>query len=129
MKSQKDINLANDLDARDRQDIYRNFLLYCMSGNVVALPMGASGDPQSWLPLLSTWLAYSAARHEQGCPWGHFSGWPASVHSSPTLCFLLGPCPCVDWGTFWASRLRVSSLCAKVYWAACHSGSSMVPLH
>ena len=45
MKSQKDINLANDLDARDRQDIYRNFLLYCMSGNVVALPMGASGDP------------------------------------------------------------------------------------
>eukprot|EP00891_Asterochloris_glomerata_P003309 jgi/Astpho2/3309/fgenesh1_pg.00054_%23_10_t len=42
MKSQKDINLAKDLDARDRQDIYRNFLLYCMSGNVVALPMGAS---------------------------------------------------------------------------------------
>ena len=43
MKSQKDITLKNDLDARDRLDIYRNFLLYCMSGDVVALPMGSTG--------------------------------------------------------------------------------------
>ncbi|CAL8468289.1 g7829 [Coccomyxa elongata] len=42
MKSQKDITLKNDLDARDRLDIYRNFLLYCMSGDVVALPMGST---------------------------------------------------------------------------------------
>ena len=42
MKSQKEINLAEDLQLRDRQDIYRNFLLYCMSGDVVALPMGST---------------------------------------------------------------------------------------
>ena len=42
MKSQKEINLAKDLQLRDRQDIYRNFLLYCMSGDTVALPMGAT---------------------------------------------------------------------------------------
>lgn len=44
MKSQKEITLKNDLDARDRLDIYRNFLLYCMSGDVVALPMGSTGE-------------------------------------------------------------------------------------
>ena len=87
MKSQKDINLAGDLDARDRQDIYRNFLLYCMSGNVVALPMGASGDPQGWLPLLCTRLVHSAVRHAQHCPWGHASGWMACLCAfSPLLC-------------------------------------------
>lgn len=41
MKSQKEVTLAEDLELRDRTDIYRNFLLYCMSGDVVALPMGA----------------------------------------------------------------------------------------
>jgi len=45
MRSQKDITLREDLDARDRLDIYRNFLLYCMSGDVVALPMGSTGAP------------------------------------------------------------------------------------
>ena len=43
MRSQKEITLKNDLEARDRLDIYRNFLLYCMSGDVVALPMGSTG--------------------------------------------------------------------------------------
>lgn len=43
MRSQKEITLKNDLAARDRLDIYRNFLLYCMSGDVVALPMGSTG--------------------------------------------------------------------------------------
>ena len=43
MRSQKEITLREDLDARDRLDIYRNFLLYCMSGDVVALPMGSTG--------------------------------------------------------------------------------------
>ena len=43
MRSQKEITLRNDLDAKDRLDIYRNFLLYCMSGDVVALPMGSTG--------------------------------------------------------------------------------------
>ena len=40
MRSQKEITLKDDLGAKDRLDIYRNFLLYCMSGDVVALPMG-----------------------------------------------------------------------------------------
>lgn len=44
MRSQKEITLKNDLDAKDRLDIYRNFLLYCMSGDVVALPMGSTGE-------------------------------------------------------------------------------------
>lgn len=43
MRSQREITLKNDLDARERLDIYRNFLLYCMSGDVVALPMGSTG--------------------------------------------------------------------------------------
>ena len=42
MRSQKDITLAADLDLRDRLDIYKNFLLYCMTGDVVQGPMGVS---------------------------------------------------------------------------------------
>ncbi len=42
MKSQKEITLGKDLQLRDRQDIYRNFLLYCMSGDTIALPMGST---------------------------------------------------------------------------------------
>lgn len=53
MKSQKDITLKNDLDARDRLDIYRNFLLYCMSGDVVALPMGSTGALTGCFKLVS----------------------------------------------------------------------------
>lgn len=41
MRSQKVVNLANEVDVRERTDIYRNFLLYCMSGDVVNLPMGS----------------------------------------------------------------------------------------
>lgn len=41
--SQNEITLKEDLDQRDRLDIYRNFLIYCMSGNIVSLPMGTSG--------------------------------------------------------------------------------------
>ena len=44
MGSQKEITLREDLDLRDRNDIYKNFLHYCISGNVVALPMGTSGE-------------------------------------------------------------------------------------
>jgi hypothetical protein len=61
MKSQKEVTLAEDLELRDRTDIYRNFLLYCMSGDVVALPMGAPADGRSLNPkecnpsLLSWW--------------------------------------------------------------------------
>ena len=40
--SQKEITLAEDLDKRDRLDIYKNFLLYCMQGDVVTLPMGGT---------------------------------------------------------------------------------------
>lgn len=47
MKSQKEVTLAEDLELRDRTDIYRNFLLYCMSGDVVALPMGAPAGPST----------------------------------------------------------------------------------
>ena len=42
MKSQKEVTLREDLELRDRLDIYRNFLLYCMSGDTVALPMGST---------------------------------------------------------------------------------------
>lgn len=42
MKSQKDVTLAQDLELRDRLDIYRNFLLYCMTGDVVQGPMGVT---------------------------------------------------------------------------------------
>lgn len=40
MKSQKDITLSKDLELRDRVDIYRSFLLYCMTGDVMQGPMG-----------------------------------------------------------------------------------------
>jgi len=40
MKSQKDITLGKDLELRDRVDIYRSFLLYCMTGDVMQGPMG-----------------------------------------------------------------------------------------
>lgn len=40
MSSQKEITLKEDLDERDRIDIYRNYLLYCMSGDVISMPMG-----------------------------------------------------------------------------------------
>ena len=36
------MTLREDLELRDRLDIYRNFLLYCMSGDTVALPMGST---------------------------------------------------------------------------------------
>ncbi|KAK9831616.1 hypothetical protein WJX74_002584 [Apatococcus lobatus] len=42
MKSQKEINLGKDLDMRDRKDTYRNFLMFCVSGDVVQLPMGST---------------------------------------------------------------------------------------
>ena len=48
MRSQKEITLKDDLSAKDRLDIYRNFLLYCMSGDVVALPMGSTGKNQTF---------------------------------------------------------------------------------
>ena len=56
MRSQKEITLKDDLGAKDRLDIYRNFLLYCMSGDVVALPMGSTGK----------------IRHCQHCDYRHF---------------------------------------------------------
>lgn len=40
--SQKEINLANDLETRDGVDIYRNYLIYCMTGDVMAMPMGGT---------------------------------------------------------------------------------------
>ena len=52
MRSQKEITLKNDLGSKDRLDIYRNFLLYCMSGDVVALPMGSTGAAPIKSPLL-----------------------------------------------------------------------------
>ena len=42
MKSQKDVTLSKDLELRDRIDIYRNFLLYCMTGDVMQGPMGVT---------------------------------------------------------------------------------------
>lgn len=42
MTSQKEITLRDELDERDRMDIYRNYLLYCMSGDVISMPLGGS---------------------------------------------------------------------------------------
>ncbi|GMH36433.1 hypothetical protein BSKO_04301 [Bryopsis sp. KO-2023] len=42
MSSQKEITLKEDLDLRDRVDIYRNYLIYCMSGDVLSMPMGGT---------------------------------------------------------------------------------------
>lgn len=42
MSSQKEITLREDLDLRDRVDIYRNYLIYCMSGDVLSMPMGGT---------------------------------------------------------------------------------------
>ena len=41
MSSQKEITLGDELDVRDRSDIYRNYLLYCLSGDVISMPMGS----------------------------------------------------------------------------------------
>ena len=40
MKSQKDINLAQDMALQDRLDVYKNYLMYCMTGDVIQGPMG-----------------------------------------------------------------------------------------
>lgn len=37
---QKDINLAKDMELPDRVDVYRNYLMYCMTGDVITGPMG-----------------------------------------------------------------------------------------
>ena len=42
MSSQKEITLRDELELSDRTDIYRNYLLYCMSGDVVSMPMGGA---------------------------------------------------------------------------------------
>lgn len=42
VKSQKLITLADTMEMTDRRDLYRNYLLYCMSGDQVDLPMGSS---------------------------------------------------------------------------------------
>jgi hypothetical protein len=41
-KSQREINLRMDLSESDRADIYRQFLIYCLSGNTVQLAFGAT---------------------------------------------------------------------------------------
>ena len=37
---QKEINLAKDMEVSDRVDVYRNYLLYAMTGDVITGPMG-----------------------------------------------------------------------------------------
>eukprot|EP01023_Acetabularia_acetabulum_P035377 TRINITY_DN3342_c0_g1_i4.p1 TRINITY_DN3342_c0_g1~~TRINITY_DN3342_c0_g1_i4.p1 ORF type:complete len:1032 (-),score=267.67 TRINITY_DN3342_c0_g1_i4:1577-4321(-) len=40
MKSQKEINLGDVLTMQDREDTYKLYLMYTMSGDVIAMPMG-----------------------------------------------------------------------------------------
>ncbi|KAK3247525.1 hypothetical protein CYMTET_42978 [Cymbomonas tetramitiformis] len=40
VKPQKEINMSTDLDLAERQELYKTYLLYCMSGDQVDLPMG-----------------------------------------------------------------------------------------
>lgn len=39
-KSQAEITLVNELELRERTDLYRTFLLYCLSGETTGMPMG-----------------------------------------------------------------------------------------
>ncbi len=39
-RSQREVTLAADLDAADRKGVYKQYLLYCMTGDVVQGPMG-----------------------------------------------------------------------------------------
>ncbi|CAM6105340.1 unnamed protein product [Calypogeia fissa] len=39
-KSQSDITLADDLELKERTDLYRTYLLYCLSGETTGMPMG-----------------------------------------------------------------------------------------
>ncbi|KAL3625836.1 hypothetical protein CASFOL_030365 [Castilleja foliolosa] len=39
--SQKEINLRDDLPERDRADLYKTYLLYCLTGEVTRIPFGA----------------------------------------------------------------------------------------
>ena len=60
MRSQREVTLADDLELRDRLDVYRNFLLYCLSGEVVALPMGSTvvveRDSSEFARLVRRWV-------------------------------------------------------------------------
>ncbi|XP_051113246.1 protein TIC110, chloroplastic [Andrographis paniculata] len=38
--SQKEINLKDDLPERDRADLYKTYLLYCLTGEVTRIPFG-----------------------------------------------------------------------------------------
>lgn len=40
-KSQSEINLKDDLPERDRTDLYKTYLLYCLTGEVTRIPFGA----------------------------------------------------------------------------------------
>jgi len=42
VQSQKVITMAEEMELRDRTELYRNYLLYCMSGDQVDLPMGST---------------------------------------------------------------------------------------
>ncbi|KAJ7564728.1 hypothetical protein O6H91_02G030900 [Diphasiastrum complanatum] len=39
-RAQKEITLKDDLELRDRTDLYRTYLLYCLSGETTGMPMG-----------------------------------------------------------------------------------------
>ena len=41
---QKEITLREDLDLKDRTNIYKDFLHHCLSGSTKQLSMGTSGE-------------------------------------------------------------------------------------
>ena len=53
MKSQNEITVRNDLSLEDRLAIYRVFFIFCMTGHVTVLPMGATSAWQKhkWMLL------------------------------------------------------------------------------
>ena len=59
MKSQKEVTLREDLSLEDRQGIYRTFFVYCMTGHVTVLPMGATSEHLAWSCLsgMQLWLS------------------------------------------------------------------------
>jgi len=42
MASQKDITVAAEFERKDRVEIYKTYLMFCMTGDVVQLPMGGT---------------------------------------------------------------------------------------
>ena len=95
MKSQKEVTLRNDLSLDDRLGVYRNFFIYCMTGHVTVLPMGATSTPNH----LVAWTHKPC--FVEGAL-GHINIHGCSSLLSVTYC-------CLSWG--WEAEIACLCLC------------------